>query len=267
MKKNLFAMLSLATAISLNAVVLATVDGENITDVDLLGARASELKNIPDDAKRKLIDNAIAGKLLIKEAKASGIEKDQEYKRAVELAKDTIAVNAWEKKQFDAIKIDDSKAKDFYEKNKAKLFTVEPQTRAKHILVQNQKEAEEIIKTLKPLKGKDLDAKFSELAKSKSIDKGSATNGGELGWFGKSQMVPEFANAAFALKTGEISSTPVKSNFGYHVILKQDARSQTVASYDKVKDQIIMGLKQEELGKSLQKKVETLRAKAKIEYK
>lgn len=267
MKKSILA-LSLAAAFGLNAAVLATVDGNNVTDDDLLplvGGKKENLNRVPADVKKKMIDGIIGRKLMLKEAKSSDIESDAEYKKALEALKDDLALDVWIKKQADAIKIGDADIKAFYDKNKDK-FIIPAQVRARHILVQNQKEADDVLKALKGLKGDALTAKFSELANSKSIDKSTAKNGGELGWFGKSQMVPEFGDAAFALQTGELSKA-VKSQFGYHVILKEDAKAQNVVPYDKVKDDIAASLRREALGKEMDAKVNSLRSKAKIEYK
>ena len=141
------------------------------------------------------------------------------------------------------------------------------QVRAKHILVADKATADNVLKDLKGLKGEALSKKFSEIATAKSIDKGSAQNGGELGWFGKSQMVPEFANAAFTMKNGEISKAPVQSQFGYHIILKEDSRNQSTLTFDRVKENIVNNLKAEKLRTQMQNKIESLRKSAKIEYK
>ena len=269
MKKSLFTALSLAAAISLNAAVLATVDGDEITDEDLLpalGSHASEMNKISPDMKKRLVEGLVDRKLMLHEAVKSGIEKDNEYQKALQDVKDNVAINMWMKKQFDAIKVDESKAKDFYEKNKSN-FVVPAQVRAKHILVESAKEANDIIKQLSGLKGDELSSKFSEIAKNKSIDQGSRSAGGELGWFGKSQMVAPFADAAFALKNGEISKKPVQSQFGYHIILKEDAKAQNTVSYDKVRENIVNRLKSEEFKKQMDAKVDTLKKNAKIEYK
>lgn len=270
MKKGMILALSLAAAVSLNAAVLATVNGEEITDADLapaLGAaHSSDLDKIPAEMKKNLVTRIIERKLMLKQAKSEGIEKDPEFKKLLDELADNVAINLWMKKQFDGLKVDSAKVKDFYNKNKDK-FVMPAQSRAKHILVQTEKEAKDIIKSLNGLKGDALQSKFSELAKSKSIDKGSAVNGGELGWFKASQMVPEFADATFKLKKGEMTKTPVQSQFGYHIILKEDAKDQTTLSLDEVKTNIENQLKSEEFKTAMQKKVDALKKDAKIEYK
>src|SRR2546430_8569212 len=106
----------------------------------------------------------------------------------------------------------------------------EPEVRARHILVETEDEAKAVVAELK--KGAD----FAELAKAKSKDPGSA-DGGDLGYFTKDQMVPEFSEVAFKLEKGQLSD-PVKSQFGWHVIKVEDKRERQPPEYDKVKDQL-----------------------------
>ena len=192
MNKILFASLSLAAALSLNAAEYATVNGSSITDKDVAFTLAAmpgvTLEQLPKDTQRKVIDETINRKLLLDEAKKSGLDKTDEYKAALEELKNNLALDLWMKRIFDNIKVSDSEISDFYNKNKAE-FAVPAQVRAKHILVATEKEANDIIAALKGLKDDALVKKFEELAKSKSTDQGSAVNGGELGWFGQSQMV------------------------------------------------------------------------------
>lgn len=267
MKKTVLA-LALVGSLSLNAAVLATVDGVEITDQDLaplLGNNKAELDKLPDNIKKSLVDKVIERQLIIAQTKKEKINESKEYQKALEDMKENLLVSVWMKKQFDSIKISDSEAKKFYDKNKEQFVTPE-QVRAKHILVAQQSEAEEILKELKNLKGEALEKKFAEIASSKSIDQGSAVNGGELGWFGKTQMVPEFGDAAFKLKKGQISGV-VKSNFGYHIIYKQDAKAKSTVPFDQVKESITHRLKEEKLSSSVSKTLDSLKSKAKIEYK
>ena len=112
-----------------------------------------------------------------------------------------------------------------------KQISTEQEVRARHILVPTEVEAKAILVEIR--KGTD----FAELARQKSKDPGAAAQGGDLGWFGKEQMVPEFAEAAFKMNKGEISE-PVKTQFGWHIIKVEDKRGKPVPEFDKVKDQI-----------------------------
>ncbi|MGH7075049.1 MAG: peptidylprolyl isomerase [Stellaceae bacterium] len=132
-----------------------------------------------------------------------------------------------------------------------------PQTEidARHILVKTKREAQAIIRKL------EHGASFAKLAKEKSIDPAGKDNGGDLGWFTKDQMVPEFAKAAFALKTGQYTRTPVKTRFGWHVIKVIGRRKAPPPSFDDVKRQLLAQIESEVIGA----KIKELRVHAKIE--
>ena len=124
MKKFLFpTVLSLAAAISLNAAVVATVDGENIEDSDVealvsVAAPNLDASKMPADMKKNVINDLINRKLLVKEAKASGIEKEEEFTKAMQAVRDNVALDLYMKKIYDGIKVTDAELKAFYDKNK-----------------------------------------------------------------------------------------------------------------------------------------------------
>lgn len=270
MKKVLFGALSLAVAMSLNAKVFATVDGKDITDVDLApmlaGMPGVDFEALPAEIQNQVIDRAIDVRVLVNEAKKSGVEKDELYKKQLELVKDDIALRTWQAKQLNGTKVSDKEIEDFYNKNKDKF--VEPAAiSASHILVEKEADAKKIIADLSKLKGDELKKKFAEIAKEKSIDPSGKQNGGDLGYFVKEQMVPEFGEAADKLKVGELTKTPVKSQFGYHIILKNDSKDKKQLSLNEVKDYIKNLAKQEKFQANFEKKLKDLKSKAKIEYK
>ncbi|ARR00892.1 MULTISPECIES: peptidylprolyl isomerase [Campylobacter] len=270
MKKGIFLAPILAASVSLNAAVLATVNGKEISDKDLaplLGAHGADFDKIPEQMKKQLLEMAINGELILEQAKKDGTDKTKEYQEALKFSQDNVLRNVWTQNEYKKIKVSNADVKAFYEKNKETIFVSPAQAKAKHILVETQKEAEDIIAQLKGLKGDALTAKFSELAKTKSIDRGSAANGGELGWFDESRMVPAFSKAAFGLKNGTITIKPVKSEFGYHVILKEDSKAKTTVAYDKVKNNIEEQLRSEQFKTVMQEKMDKLRQGAKVEYK
>ena len=125
MKKVLFTALSLAVAMSLNAKVFATVDGKDITDVDLApmlaGMPGVNFEALPSEIQNQVIDRAIDLRVLINEAKKSGIEKDELYKKQLEIVKDDIALRAWQAKELNNTKVSDKEIEDFYNKNKKKI--------------------------------------------------------------------------------------------------------------------------------------------------
>lgn len=271
MKKIVSALVAVSAAVSLNAAVVAVVDGKNITDTQIneelapiLGGR--DINSLPAQQKVGVIQQYIAEKLLLAEAKKQNFEKSAEYGKALERAKDSIVFNLYQKKLFDSVKVDNAKIKAEYDKNKAQ-FVRPASVQARHILVEKEADAKSIINELKALKGDALSKKFSEIASEKSIDTNTARNGGDLPWFGEGDMVKPFSDTAFSLKKGEISKTPVKTQFGYHIIYKQDAQAKQQLSFEQVKGELENAYKVEEMRKLLVQKQQELYEKAKVEMK
>jgi parvulin-like peptidyl-prolyl isomerase len=247
--------------------ILATVNGKNITKADAqsfvtAAAPNSSFMQLAPAEQKMVTDRLVEKELFTELAAKEGIDKKPEFQRNMEKLKDELLVNMWMKAQMDSIVVSDSEAKEFYEKNSAK-FMQEDSMQARHILVDNEKDAEAIIVTLKPLKGEALKAKFIELANAKSTGP-SESKGGDLGTFTKSQMVPEFAEAAWALGDGQITMKPVKTQFGYHVIYLEKKTAAKPTSYDVVKDKIITMLKQQGFTSKISEIAKELRSKAKI---
>jgi parvulin-like peptidyl-prolyl isomerase len=260
---------TIAMSVSLSAAVYATVDGVNVTDQDIgqllraiPGAKYDAMK--PDDQKR-VLNQAIERKLLSKNAIKSGIESDSEFKKQLEKLKGGLALEIWMKKIFDKVTVAESDVKAYYDKNADKF--IKPQTaKARHILLKTKKEAEAVIAELKGLSGDALKKKFIELAKSKSTGP-SAKNGGDLGWFNARQMVAPFSKATFAQAKGEVTKTPVKTQFGYHVILTEDKKGGEKVSFATAKIRIENALKMKKFRDDVAKTAKDLRKKAKIVLK
>ncbi len=214
--------------------VVATVDGQPITDGDLALASqdlGDELGKVPPEQRRRaVLDVLIDLKLMAKAATAAGLDQSDTFKSRVELLRERALRNEFFRVEIDG-KVDDAAVKQRYEAEIGKV-TPQEEVQAAHILVQTEAEAKDIIKQL------DGGADFAKLAQEKSKDPGSAKMGGQLGYFAKGQMVPEFEAAAFALPVGKYTETPVKTKFGYHVIEVTDKRSQPVPTFDQVKDQV-----------------------------
>ncbi|AXP08801.1 peptidylprolyl isomerase [Campylobacter hepaticus] len=265
------AALIAGVALNINAATVATVNGKNISDAQVGDffapvLRGQDFKALPDDQKRALVQQYIMQDLITQDAKKQNLEKDPLYAKELDRAKEAILLNVYQEKILNAIKIDAAKVKAFYEQNKDK-YVKPARVQAKHILVASEKEAMDIISQLKGLKGKELEAKFTQLAQEKSIDSGSKNQGGELGWFDQSTMVKPFTDAAFALKNGTISTTPIKTNFGYHVILKENSQAKAQIKFEEVKQGIENALKFEEFKKVMNEKGQELLNNAKVEYK
>jgi peptidyl-prolyl cis-trans isomerase C len=236
--------------------VVARVDAKEIHRSDLVTA----LNSMPPQVQQMqmsqiyplLVDRMVDIKLIANAGRAAGLAADPEVKRKVAEAEDRAIQEAYldgkVKKQ-----ITDEAIRKKYQDELAGN-PPEDEVHARHILVAKEEDAKAIIAQLQ--KGAD----FAALAKQKSTD-GSAREGGDLGFFSHDEMVPEFADAAFAMKPGEISKVPVKTQFGYHVIKVEERRKQTAPSFDQAKDEIA-GELQQELTKAT---VQDLRAKAKVE--
>ena len=251
-----------------NQKVYAKVNGYEITqaDVALLLKGKVNLEQLPKQTQKQIIDQLIERKLLAIKALNSDIVKSKEYKqtlqKTIQNLKLDLALQLWANRLMNNIKISDNELKNYYEQNKY-MFKVPPSLHARHILVKTKKEAQQIIDTLK--KAKNVKAKFIELAKSKSIGP-SGKNGGDLGWFTPDKMVPEFSNAAMLLKKGEFSKTPVKTQFGYHIIYLEDKKPSKTLSFNEIKEQLKQRLIQEKFSKKLKEIIKKEKAKAKIKY-
>lgn len=227
---------------------LAKVNGTPITQADF----DREIQSLPDYARdmfkgpggrEKFLDEIIKKEILYQEALKQGLDKSREFIRKMEDArKMTLISDLLEKDVMSKVRVTDKDVRDYYDRHQRE-FTPIKQIRASHILVKTKAEAEKIIQRLK--KGE----KFADLARKESLDRESAKNGGDIGYFSKGEIVPEFEKAAASLKIGEISG-PVKTRFGYHIIKVTDKKFGPVAEFDRVKDiirQKLTGEKQKEV--------------------
>lgn len=199
-----------------------------------------------------LLDSLINNQLIYDQAKKDGADKDPDVKQALKQLEQQVVVKAWMGKKLKAAITDDA-IKQSYDKYLAE-FKPSEEVRARHILTETEDQAKAVIAELN--KGAD----FTELAKAKSKDPSAKQNGGDLGYFAKDEMVPQFAEAAFAMKPGELSATPVKSQFGYHVIKVEDRRMSSPPSLEQAKPAIREQLA-EQTAETL---VSDARAKAKV---
>ncbi|SOC84385.1 peptidyl-prolyl cis-trans isomerase C [Ensifer adhaerens] len=238
-QKMLFAALVAAVGLSGAAYaadtdpVVAKVGDQEIhqSDIDLGIANLDpQLAQLPDDQKKlAALSAAIDVKAIAKVAEADGLDKTDDFKKRLEFLRERELHNAYFRK-YVVNTVTDDEIKARYD---AEIKKIPPQEEihARHILVKTEDEAKAIIKELDA--GKD----FAELAKEKSSDP-NKSEGGDLGYFGKGRMVKEFEDAAFALNKGEYTKTPVKTQFGYHVIKVEDKRMAPPPTIDQVKDQI-----------------------------
>lgn len=216
-----------------NDPVIAKVNGTEVKQSDLNTAEeelAGQLPPMPPEAKRDYLVTYVADMMLVaKAAEDRKLAETEDFKRKMANARSKLLMEALLQAEAKAAVTDEAMKKVYDEA--IKQMADEEEVSARHILVETEDEAKKILADLK--KGAD----FLAVAKEKSKDPGSKENGGDLGFFGKEQMVPEFAEAAFKLNKGQVSD-PVKSQFGWHVIRVDDKRKKQPPEFDKVKDQI-----------------------------
>jgi peptidyl-prolyl cis-trans isomerase C len=238
----------------LNAKI-ATVNGKAIPRARveaLIKERASQGAPESPQLRDAMREDAINRELLFQEAERRGLTKGIEVREQMELARQVIGIRALITEQQKASPINDDIVKAEYDRLKANMPANE--FKARHILVEGEDEAKEIIAKLK--KG----AKFDDLAKT-SKDQGSKDKGGDLGWAVATTYVKPFADALSKLEKGKSTETPVQTQFGYHIIRLDDTRAANHPPLDQVKQQIAQRLH----GQQIDKLVQDLRAKAKVQ--
>ena len=215
------------------ASVVAKVGDATITTADLdqaLEDMAQQFVNFPEEQRRaRALDSLIDIKVLAKQAEAQGLDDNPELKRRIDLLRNRALHNDY----FETVvrpSITDADLQARYDQEIG-AATPEQEVSARHILVKTEEEAKAIIAEL------DGGADFEALAKTKSTGP-SGPNGGDLGYFGKGRMVPEFEQAAFAMETGAYTKEPVKTQFGFHIIKVDDKRDVALPTFEQSKEQL-----------------------------
>lgn len=237
------------------------VNGEDIKNSEVVDAwkglfptgSAPDFNAFDENIRQNVLRGIVSEKLIYKEAVAAGADKNPDVQKRIANMQKQIVMQAFMEQKAKSLVTDDQ-AKTEYDKRLA-ATKGQDELKARHILVASEEEAKKIAEQIK--KGGD----FEKIAKEKSVDKGSSAKGGELGWFTKDKMVPEFANAADKLKKGEVSA-PVKTDFGWHIIRLEDRRPVQLATFDDMKDSI----KAELANKAVDAYVEGLVKKADVKY-
>lgn len=237
--------------------VVATVNGQQIKLSELEVAQQAlppQYRNVPLQAVfGALLDRIVDSKLAVADARKNKIAEDLAFKRRIAFVEEQVIQDFWLNREITR-KVTPERMQQRYDE-RLKSMPAEEEVHARHILVSTEDEAKTLIAEIK--KG----AAFDKLAREKSTDKASGAEGGDLGWFKKSDMVKEFADAAFILKKGELSATPVKTQFGFHVIFIDDRRRAPPPSFEEMSEQIREELAQE----AVTAMRDQLRAGAKIE--
>jgi peptidyl-prolyl cis-trans isomerase C len=204
----------------------------------------------------KVLDQMVDEKVLLVAAKKEGYDKKKEYKDQIENTQNQLLLSMLVREKVEkGLTVSDSEVQQYYEANPAQFQAAE-QRRAHHILVKTQAEAESILSQLK------AKADFVALAKQRSIDP-SAAQGGDLGWFSKGQLVPDFEKAVFAMNKGELSGV-VRTQFGFHIIRLDDVAVRPRLEFEKVKNQIREALVADKRRRAVQTYLDQLKKEYKI---
>ncbi len=265
MKKPVLRSVAVATvigALSFGALAqnVAIVNGKPIpksrmTALEQQLARSG--RPVTPDMQNQLRDELIAREIFMQEASKRGLDATPEFKDQIELARQSILIrelfNDVQKKN----PVTDAELKEEYAKfvaaNSGKEY------RARHILVDSEDEAKKLIAQIKG------GAKFEDVAKKASKDPGSGANGGDLDWASPNNFVPEFSDAMVKLSKGQMTDTPVKSQFGWHIIRLDDVRDAKLPTFEELNDQQKAQLRNQLMQQKLAKFQDELRAKAKVQ--
>ncbi len=237
--------------------VAATVNGTPISKdtVDHIVAERMAMGQADSTEARKAIIDQLSMQMLVsQEAIKKKLDETPEVIDQINLTKQSILANAFVQDYIKNNPVSDDMLKAEYEKLKEQMSGNE--YKARHILVGSEAEAKDIIAKLKVNV-----TQFDRLAKEKSKDTGSKNRGGDLGWFDPRGMVPEFGEAVSKLEKGKFTLEPVKTQYGYHVILLEDTRAKQPPTFEQVKPQLSKRLQEQ----NLKKLIDDLKAKAKIE--
>jgi len=256
------------TSIAMASLMLAasaqTADAQNVAIVNgkavpkaRMDALAQQVarsgRPITPEITNQIRDEVVAREIFMQEAQKRGLDSTDDFKAQLELTRQTLLIRELFADFQAKNPVSDADVKAEYDKfaaaNSGKEY------KARHILVEKEDDAKRLIAEIK--KG----AKFDELAKKNSKDPGSGAKGGDLDWANASSYVPEFSQAMVKLQKGQMTDTPVKSQFGYHIIRVDDIRDAQLPPLDQVKPQIAQQLQQQRLAQFQQE----LRSKAKVE--
>ncbi len=257
MKSTLIAAALLAAVAGAQAQNVTTVNGKPVPSARVETMIQQIVKGgqpRSPELEKQVKDEIVHREILMQEAQRRGIPATKDFQAQLEFARQALLIRELQASFLMQNPISDADAMKEYEAVKAQQGGQE--YKARHILVETEEEAKKIIADLK------LGAKFEDLA-AKSKDPGSAERGGDLDWANANAYVPEFSQAMVALKKGELTDTPVKSQFGFHVIRLDDVRAATFPDFEQVKDQVKQRIAQVRWNEFQQK----LRTAAKTDYK
>lgn len=218
--------------------VVAIVDGKEIRRqeaIDTMNSVPPQLRQLPPDQLfAMVVDQMINNKVIDKKASKAGLERDKDVKEQLSKLKEQVIRTKFLENSLEE-NMDEARVRAEYD-SYVEAYKPELEVRASHILVGEEKTAKDIVKKL------DKGTPFEELAKENSLD-GTAQNGGDLGFFTKGEVVPEFAESAFSLEPGKYTKKPVKSSYGYHIIRVDEKRERPADTYEQMKPIIEQNLR------------------------
>jgi len=235
---------------------VAIVNGKAVpkSRVDALAQQiARSGRPVTPEMEGQLKEEVIAREIFIQEAQKQGLDASEDFKTQMELARQTLLIRELFGNYQKSNPVTDAEIKAEFDKFAA--ANAGKEYKARHILVEKESEAKAIIAQLK--KG----GKFEDIAKKASKDPGSGAKGGDLDWANAGNYVAEFSQAMTALTKGKLTETPVKTQFGYHIIRLDDVRDAQLPKFEEVKPQIAQQMQQQKMNKYQ----EELRSKAKVE--
>ncbi len=240
--------------------VLATVNGKQITENDVnmflqgLGQeRAMQLNS--EQGRQRVLNEIINQELFYCDAKESGLDQDEEFKQELEEMQKMVLTRYAVGKFMRDITVDDAEVVQYYDENQEQ-FKAPESVKASHILVDDEIKANKIYKEIK--EGLSFEEAAKENSKCPSKD-----NGGDLGFFERGKMVPEFEEKSFSMNAGEVSK-PVKTQFGYHIIKVVDKKEDSIYTIDEVKPQLTRQLTAQKQDEVYQKRSQELREKNEV---
>lgn len=259
-KLNIVAALLLAATLSTPTFAQSSKAVAKVNGVSISAGMADEMRNaqiaqgVPNspDLQKAVVTELVRRETLAQEAKKKGLDKQATTQARLELARQSVLFGVYLEDWAKAHPVADAQVRAEYDRLVKQMGDKEYKVR--HIVVDKEEDAQAIIKKLQG------GAKFSDLAKD-SKDVSNKDNGGDLGWVNPASMVQPFGEALAKLDKGKFTTQPVKTQFGYHVIMLDDVRKSDPPKFDDVKPRIQQGLEQQ----AIQKQIDELVSKAKIE--
>ena len=243
--------------------ILANVGGIAITNAEIdeflagLGQRG-QAYNTPE-GRAAILNQVVANKLLLLDARKNLLEMEPEFKAQLAKFKENLLVSYATEKAIASVTVSDKEVEDYYNAN-SERFMGEEAVSASHILVATEEEAREIYGRIA-----SGESTFEEEALAHSTCPSKA-NGGNLGEFGRGQMVPEFDRAVFAMEVGEITSEPVQTQFGYHLIKLNEKKEAAITPLAEIQNELKMALLDEKKHQAYESKINQLKILFPVDY-